>query len=146
MIRNFFSGSSRPPGEGARPDRLINCLLGIFIGFIPNGDAQAGRPAFDNWLFVNSADYRFLVPDKFQHFWGSYLLSQAIGPASAIVAGVLKEVYDNDVAGVGFSDRDLIANVLGVGSALLNRGPPVRMYLDWQPHRDRLVLVVTLTF
>ena len=88
----------------------------------------------------------YMIPDKAQHYYGSYLLSSVsqkylgdvVGPLTTFAVGFLWEVKDNKskLNGhpgilIGFSTRDLIADGLGVLSSIVNKGSKVKMWLDY---------------
>lgn len=84
---------------------------------------------------------RFYLPDKFQHCLGSYCLSKAIGPAPALLLGLGKEFRDQ-VGGVGFSYRDLIANGLGVLAAEVSG--PIGFFPLYKPFKHSIYFSVIL--
>jgi len=86
-------------------------------------------PEYDPWLYQDSS-LRFILPDKVQHFYGSYFLADRAGVVPALVAGLAKEFYDQG-AGVGFSRRDLVADALGVLASQLNNRSGARLWLAW---------------
>jgi len=76
-------------------------------------ESRADTAAYDRWLYVVTS-HKFSVPDKFQYFWGSAALTEILGPMPALALGITKEIYDDKVAQVGFSSRDIVADILGV--------------------------------
>lgn len=82
-----------------------------------------------------------MVPDKFQHGFGSYCLSRVIGPVPAIVAGIAKEFYDQN-NGAGFGYRDLFADIFGVISAEV--AGPVRFFPLYKPKNKAIYFAVTV--
>ena len=90
--------------------------------------AEAGGfdlPASDPWYYQSDdRGLAFMVPDKAQHYWGSRLLVAALdrlplpaksvtSPLLAFAAGLGYELWQES-QGIGFSPRDLLANVLGI--------------------------------
>jgi uncharacterized protein YfiM (DUF2279 family) len=79
-----------------------------------------------------------MIPDKAQHYWGSYALSVAgqilggykVGTLTAATLGFLWEVKDNKI-GNGFSYKDLIADYLGVASSIVNKNKTIKLWLDY---------------
>jgi len=113
--------------------RLWLVALGVLV-LLPFGCRVRAfdLPASDPWYFQSDRmGVSFWTPDKFQHFYGSALLtragstilpakSRAYGPALVFVSGLFYEIWQGST-GVGFSSRDLIADGLGVLSAVLPR-------------------------
>ena len=104
-------------------------------------ESRADTAAYDPWLYVD-ASYKFSVPDKFQHFWGSAALTEILGPMPALALGITKEIYDDKVAQVGFSSRDSVADILGVVSAKLAETDKVSLWLDWRPAEDVIIVQI----
>ncbi len=100
----------------------------------------ANPPKYDPWYYVDGSKYRFIVPDKFQHFYGSAILTKIIGPMPALAFGVVKEVYDDEVAEVGFSIKDIAADALGVMSVKFAKTKTVHLWLDWDRSEETLVV------
>ena len=99
----------------------------------------------DNWYFQTDLDIRFLIPDKATHFLGSYGLSKIIGPAPAFVSGIVWEYYQYQTGGL-FSRRDLLADALGVASAVLSpRGPPC-LLVTWDKSERVIWLRLAVAF
>ena len=102
-------------------------------------ESRADTAAYDPWLYV-VISYKFSVPDKFQYFWGSAALTEILGPMPALALGITKEIYDDKVAQVGFSSRDIVADILGVVSAKLTETDKVSLWLDWCP-QEAVIMV-----
>jgi hypothetical protein len=105
--------------------------------------------ADEPWYYCDPSDYRFIVPDKMQHFYGCYGLTLiADWPAAAVLA-VSKECFDA-ADGQAFSKTDLVADALGIAAALLNhkveisKKSPRRFAaaLDWRPSQQEIVFVL----
>lgn len=94
-----------------------------------------------------------MVPDKAQHYWGSYVLNEVcgkvlgkeLGAAMTFALGFIWEVKDSETSlgtansgVVGFSYRDLIADGLGVVSSLVNNSRTVVMYVDYSTAREEI--------
>ena len=100
----------------------------------------------DPWYYETDSDWRFAVPDKFQHFWGSAFLSYMTDPTIAFLCGVGKEIYDLKVAKVGFSYRDLIADFLGIVSERsMSRSSKLKAWLDYKKD-DNIIFKVGYSF
>lgn len=97
----------------------------------------------DNWYFQTDTDSRFLVPDKIQHFYGSRILSDKVGPIAAIVAGLLWEIAQERAGGM-FSGRDLVANGFGVLSNRI-RGP-TGLYALYEKQQQTITLHFVFMF
>ena len=105
------------------PVWLVILILLIGLPFTCHIPARAGAfdpPATDPWYCQSDSDWRFLCPDKVQHFYGSLLLVEVgLHPVTAFVVGFAYEVYQAET-GIGFSGRDLIANGFGVLAGTVN--------------------------
>jgi hypothetical protein len=112
----------------------------LFLSFCPTDEPAAKSPLHDPWYYVESNEYEFVVPDKFQHFYGSAILTEIIGPMPALAFGVLKEVHDDVDGLVGFSAKDIAADMLGIVSAKFARTESIKLWLDWDPREETLVL------
>ena len=119
---------------------LFLSFLVLFFSLSPVEESQADPPKYDPWYYVHDSEYKFIVPDKFQHFYGSAVLTEIIGPMPALAFGFIKEVYDDSEAKVGFSIKDIAADALGVMSAKFARTESVKLWLDWDPVQETLVL------
>lgn len=108
-------------------------------------------PEFDAWYYQSyKQGLEFSVPDKAQHYWGSYVLTEVGGKSfdrAALVffAGFLWEVND-DKRGVGFSSRDLIADVLGVVSSIVNSSESTKLWLDYSVADKTISMNVSVVF
>ena len=107
-------------------------------------ESKADTPSYDPWYYVD-ATYKFAVPDKFQHFWGSAALTEIIGPMPALAIGISKEIYDDKKTKVGFSSRDIVADILGVVSAKLTETNKVILWLDWRPEDDVMIVQIGIS-
>ena len=107
-------------------------------------ESRADTAAYDPWLYVD-ASYKFSVPDKFQHFWGSAALTEIIGPMPALAIGISKEIYDDKKTKAGFSSRDIVADILGVISAKLTETEKVSLWLDWRPEDDAIIVQIGIS-
>ena len=88
-------------------------------------------PKYDPWYYQsNEQGYRFTIPDKAQHFYGSALINEfskqlplpgieILGPILSLTAGFMWETYQ-DQKGIGFSERDLAADAMGIVASQLS--------------------------
>jgi hypothetical protein len=88
-------------------------------------------PKYDPWYYHSDEQgYRFAVPDKVQHFYGSVIVNEfskqlplpgieVLGPILSLTAGFMWETYQ-DQKGIGFSERDLAADAMGVIASQLS--------------------------
>ena len=62
----------------------------------------------------------------------------------ALALGITKEIYDDKKAKVGFSSRDIVADILGVVSAKLTETGKVSLWLDWRPAGDVIIVQIRI--
>lgn len=144
--------------------KIVLTLLTFATVFSSCPDKAYGfnAPAYgDPWYFQSDdLGIMFVVPDKIQHYWGSYALSELgtkhfgpiLGALMAFTAGFAWEVRDTykmtDPTGqtvVGFSTRDLIANGLGVLSSQLSTDD-IQFYADYSMQTKQVMFNVSLSF
>ena len=123
-----------------RATQFLTVLVLAMILFSAE-ESKANTASYDPWYYVD-ASYKFSVPDKFQHFWGSVALTEILGPMPALAIGISKEIYDDKKAKVGFSSRDIVADILGVVSAKLTETDKVSLWLDWRPQEDVIIVQI----
>jgi uncharacterized protein YfiM (DUF2279 family) len=111
-------------------------------------------PKYDPWYYQsNEQGYLFMVPDKAQHFYGSALLNEinrrlilrgddAAASLFTLTLGVMYEVYQ-DSQGIGFSKRDVVADVLGVAASQLS-SKRVVLWLDYSTFEKVIMFKVTV--
>ncbi len=119
-------------------------FLSIFVfamSLFSAEESRADTADYDPWYYVD-ASYKFSVPDKFQHFWGSAALTEILGPMPALALGISKEIYDDKKTKAGFSSRDIVADILGVISAKLTERNKVSLWLDWRPAEDVIIVQI----
>lgn len=84
----------------------------------------AAVPALaEPWYYHDKDNLAFQIPDKVQHYWGSYLLSETTSPSRAFLAGFLWEVKQK-FQGQEFGEKDMLLNFLGsykIGFVTWNR-------------------------
>lgn len=119
-------------------------LCGTALGFDP-------PPGGDPWYYQSDTRLAFFVPDKVQHFWGSYALSRLaaiengdiFGALAVLTLGAAWEIKDDQVSGVGFSYRDLIADGLGVVGSLVNRRSRLKMWVCYSTDREQITVNIS---
>lgn len=89
----------------------------------------------ERWYYQDDNTLEFMIPDKAQHYWGSYFLSRQSTPVASLIAGVSWEFYQDE-----FSIRDVIADSFGILSSQLNKSEHVRMWMDYNT-LDKEVLI-----
>lgn len=99
-------------------------ILAAVLGLSPRASAFE-VPENDSWYYQSDEQgYNYWLPDKVQHSWGSALLNElykqldlpakkVTTPMVTLAAGFVWEVWQ-DGKGVGFSERDLVADALGI--------------------------------
>ena len=137
---------------------LLWCLL---ILLCSNSFAFDPPSCGDPWYYQSDDRYEFWVPDKVQHYWGSYLLNKITvrylgdvgGSITSFAFGFLWEVKDSKTSlgtvnggVVGFSVRDLLADGLGVLSERINTHQNIKFYTVYDTQERYLMLNVTVTF
>lgn len=122
-------------------------ILGIICLLTKNANAF-DPPNNDPWYYQsNDRGLTFMIPDKAQHYWGSYALSKVgskylgdkTGTLTAIALGFIWEVKDNKV-GNGFSYKDLIADYLGVATSIVNKNKDIKLWLNYSTTRQEIML------
>jgi len=94
-----------------------------------------------------------MIPDKVQHFYGSALLNEvnrrftlrgddAAASLFTLTLGVMYEVYQ-DSRGIGFSKRDVIADVLGVAASQLSTERLI-LWVDYSTFEKVIMFKVTV--
>lgn len=121
---------------------MIKALLVILITLCSISATAFDLPKSDPFYYQsNNKGLMFTVPDKAQHYYGSLLLSEVgsrlsflpgrevTAPLLALGIGFLWEIYQ-DNQGVGFSERDLLADALAVVASKAN-SENAFMYLNY---------------
>ena len=98
---------------------MLLLTLSTYAGFFNEPDKQKHMQVTMAIGFIGSGMAYDLGYTKQQSFW--------IGFASAMVAGVGKELYDSRSGGSGFSGGDMLANSIGATVGSL----PVLIIYDW---------------
>lgn len=148
IIRRYHkTGYLKKPSAAARLMKLFGWTLFLLMLLTMPWTCQAAEP----WYYLDQSDYRFMVPDKMQHFYGSYLLTEQIDWPAATLLGILWECKDA-AAGSEFSINDLVADGLGIASALLNNKAEIHgkspgrfaAALDWRQSQNELIFFVKM--
>ncbi len=125
---------------------LITAIL-IALPFTCD-QAQAGAldpPATDPWYCQSDHDWRFMLPDKVQHYYGSQLLVElGLHPATAFAVGFVYELYQGET-GTGFSCRDMLANSVGLLAGAVN-SRKFYLFMTYSTSKQSLELNAVLTF
>ena len=134
---------------------MKHLLLSIVIVCLLTSSAFTFDPPScgDLWYYQDDNRPAFYIPDKAQHYWGSYALSvvgqkylgKKAGPLTAFALGFLWEVKDSKTSlgtdgVVGFSYKDLIADGVGVLSSLINQSKNVRLWLNYSTRDKEIIL------
>ena len=69
-------------------------------------------------------------------------MTEILGPIPALALAITKEIYDDKKAKVGFSSRDIVADILGVVSAKSTETDKVSPWLDWRPQEEVIILQI----
>ena len=137
-------------------------LLNIVIICLSTSSSFAFDPPScgDYWYYQDDSRLTFMIPDKAQHYWGSYALStigqeylgKKMGSLTAFALGFLWEVKDSKTSlgtanggVVGFSYKDLIADGVGVLSSLVNQSENVRLWLNYSTYDKKIILNIAIT-
>lgn len=127
---------------------ILVTLIVIALPFTCHVPARASildPPATDPWYCQSDNDWRFMVPDKVQHYYGSQLLVElGLHPATAFMVGFVYEIYQAET-GVGFSGRDLIANTFGVLAGSVN-SRKFYLFVDYSKTERVVKLNVVMSF
>ncbi len=127
-------------------------ILGILISMAFFGATRTygfNPPENDPWYFQSDKlGVEFWVPDKAQHYWGSMLLNEVgkklplpagkiTSPVLSFSAGFFYEVWQEN-QGIGFSERDLAADALGVVSSQFS-SDSIKMWMDYSTS-DKIIM------
>lgn len=111
---------------------LVFLFILIVLLVLPFGLKVEGA---EPWYYQDDNVFEFMVPDKIQHYWGSYFISRQSTPIVSLIAGVSWEFYQDE-----FSIRDVIADSFGILSEQVNKSDHVRMWMDYNT-LDKEVLI-----
>ncbi len=124
---------------------VLGLILGGLILLTPAEATAFDFPDFDPWYYQSDAEWKFMVPDKAQHYYGSqFLVEVGLHPTAALAAGLAYEIYQNET-GVGFSYKDFIANSFGVLAGTINN-EKFYLFMDYSTTEEVLVLNAVLMF
>lgn len=95
----------------------------------------AGVPAqADPWYYQTDSSIEFWIPDKAQHFYGSQLLVESgVSPLVVFLGGLLYESQQRE-----FSERDLLANTLGILAA------HIPLTIDYSTVDKEIMLIIVV--
>jgi len=111
-------------------------------------------PKFDPWYYQSHEQgYTFTIPDKAQHFYGSAMVNELskqlplpgieiLGPILSLTAGFMWETYQ-DQKGIGFSERDLAADAMGVAASQLS-SEHLSFWLDYSTAEQVIMFKVAM--
>ncbi len=122
---------------------------GLISTYPRTGGFKQLPPAHDKWFYVDNERWHIKAPDKWLHMMGSLgaaeflstMMDERLAGGIVLGLGVLKEVEDGYRE--GWSARDLIMDITGVGASLIND----RRYLlwcDWE--QDAVIMKLSITF
>ena len=133
---------------------IVIVLLLVCLGY--QNSPAFELPNYDPWYYQSDHQgLSFMIPDKAQHYWGSALLGfvgnqlplplrQVTVPFLALGAGYFWEVWQQD-QGIGFSERDLVADAFGVLSSQIN-SEDFKMHMDYSLSEKTVTLVLVKSF
>lgn len=139
-----------------RPTGFMLLLCIMVILQLPSTGTAFELPNYDPWYYQSTQQgYAFAIPDKAQHFYGSAALNEfskqlplpgikVMGPVITFTAGFMYEVWQ-DQRGIGFSERDLFADALGVAASQLSSEDFV-IWLDYSTQEQVLLFNVAWRF
>lgn len=132
---------------------LLAGLICLAAGLLPSEASAFDLPNYDPWYYQSDDQgYTFTIPDKAQHFYGSALLNEFskklplpgidfMAPVISFTAGFMYETWQ-DQRGVGFSQRDLFADAMGVAASHLSNENIV-IWLDYSEQEEVLLFNVS---
>ncbi len=122
---------------------------GLISNYPRTGGFKQLSPSQDKWFYIDHEKWRIKAPDKWLHMMGSFGAAEALSAvmddrlAGGIVfgLGVLKEVEDGYRE--GWSARDLLMDLTGVGASLINHERYL-LWCDWE--RDAVLVKLSIAF
>lgn len=111
-------------------------------------------PKYDPWYYQSHEQgYAFMIPDKAQHFYGSAMVNEfskqlplpginILGPILSLTAGFMWETYQ-DQKGIGFSQRDLAADAMGIAASQLS-SEHMSFWLDYSTTEQVIMFKVAM--
>ena len=133
---------------------FVLIMVGALV--LPSPAVSFDLPSYDPWYYQsNEQGYSFAVPDKAQHYYGSALINEfnkrlplpgikVMGPVLSFTAGFMYEIWQEQ-KGIGFSQRDLFADAMGVAASHLSSENFV-LWLDYSTHDQVLMFNVAVRF
>ncbi|MCD6249670.1 MAG: hypothetical protein J7J98_04980 [candidate division Zixibacteria bacterium] len=152
----FFITLSAIVTRPAKATGLMIILVLLILMLSPSSSVAFDLPSYDPWYYQsNEHGYSFAVPDKAQHYYGSALLNEfskclplpgikVMGPVISFTAGFMYEAWQ-DQRGIGFSQRDLFADAMGIIASQLSNKDVV-LWLDYSTNEKELTFNVALKF
>ena len=151
------SGAGRGP-VSYRSGRTSQTLFGFLTVLIVSSAVSPVQafdlPKYDPWYYhSHEQGYYFAIPDKAQHFYGSAIVNEfskrlplpaieVLGPVISLTAGFMWETYQEQ-KGLGFSERDLAADAMGVIASQLS-SERLSFWLDYSTTEE--VIMFRLSF
>jgi len=138
------------PAQPCKKSKLVPVLASLLTLVTAIPVAAFDLPNYDPWYSQSyTQGLEFMVPDKAQHFYGSALVNEfckrlplpekgVAGPTLSVTIGFMWEVYQ-EKNGIGFSERDLIADVLGVAASQIS-SEHVVIWLDYSIQEKVIML------
>jgi len=139
----------------------VTAIMAALLMLAPCAAAFDSPSCGDPWYYqTNDRGLTFMVPDKAQHYWGTRVLVEIAKPympdamacALALAAGFAWEVKDSYTSlgtpgngSVGFSCRDLIADLLGAGGALIDN-KDVMTWVNWSTTKETITFNASVRF
>ncbi len=117
---------------------LILIIITILI-LLSNPKCDANS---DPW-FYRDKSFLLSVPDKYQHFFGSYMIADQTTPTIALTLGILKEIDDSRKT--LFSWRDLFADTIGIIAAT-RKDKNITIWIDYDQEENILILSMKVRF
>jgi len=146
---------SQTDRKAAGPKIVRSAIWSWLLVLTVTGSAPAfDVPKYDPWYYQSTEQgYSFMIPDKVQHFYGSALLYEvnrrltlqgddAAASLFTLTLGVMYEVYQ-DSRGIGFSKRDVMADVLGVAASQLSTERLI-FWVDYSTFEKVIMFKVTV--
>jgi len=124
---------------------ILTAVAAIFCLIVPTAHSF-DFAEYDPWYYQSTDQgYLFWIPDKVQHCWGSAILNEfgkklnlpakeITTPLLTLGIGFSYEVWQ-ERTGIGFSQRDLLADMLGVVSSQFSSDDLI-FYMDYSTHEN----------
>ena len=120
-------------------------LLILILVLIQSAQCNAFEIAKnDVWYYESSILGAKTLPDKADHFYRSYFMTQIIDLKKTIALDLLYEIYDGYRC-VGFSKKDLLVDVLGAIAGKMH-GKKIMSLIKWNSAEKNIILTLYLRF